>query len=173
MAQNRNRLQYQTGTSYIDGNTVRKRDYGGQYAVHDLNTAYRTSPAYEPEIREHKKPEKHIQRQPRGLTGISRASLLVLTLAIVATLYFCIDFLMMQYEVNKAEKDIVKMEKTLTTLKTENDAAYEQINTVYDLDYVYDVAVNELGMVYPNKNEVITYKKAEENYTRQYADIPD
>lgn len=171
MAQNRNR-QYQTRTSYIEGNTARKRDYNGQYAMQNYNTAYE-SPAAEPRIKEHTRPERQAHRQPRGLSGISKASLFVLTLAIGATLYFCIEFLMLQNEVSKMEKDIVTMEKNLAALKNENDAAYEQIKTVYDLDYVYNVAVNELGMVYPNKNEVITYKKAEESYTRQYADIPD
>ena len=56
------------------------------------------------------------------------------------------------------EKDIVSMEQNLT-IRNENDQRYEQINTVYDLDYVYNIAVNELGMVYPNNNEVILLKK--------------
>ena len=43
---------------------------------------------------------------------------------------------------------------------------------VYDLDYVYSIAVNELGMVYPNNNEVITFEAADDSYVRQYADIP-
>ena len=71
------------------------------------------------------------------------------------------------------ERDIISMERNLTAMKNENDAAYEQIEKVYDLDYVYNIAVNELGMVYPNNNEIITFKKADENYVRQYADIPD
>ncbi|HPU63160.1 MAG TPA: septum formation initiator family protein [Mobilitalea sp.] len=175
MAQNRSKQQYQTRTSYIDidGNTARKRELNGHHAVHNFNTAYKAAPVTEPKIREQARPERHVRTQPRGLAGISKASLFVLTLAIGATLYFCIEFLMLQNEVSRLEKDIIKMEKTLATMKNENDAAYEQINMVYDLDYVYSVAVNELGMVYPNNNEVITFKKAEESYIRQYADIPD
>ncbi|CRZ34651.1 septum formation initiator [Herbinix hemicellulosilytica] len=173
MAQNRSNFQYQTRTSYIDGNTARKRELSGRYAVNNYNTAYKAAPVTEPKIREHARPERQVRTQPKGLSGISKASLFVLTLAIGATLYFCIEFLMLQNEVSRLEKDIITMEKTLATMKNENDAAYEQINMVYDLDYVYNVAVNELGMVYPNNNEVITYKKAEESYIRQYADIPD
>jgi len=173
MAQNRSNLRYQTRTSYTDGNTARKRDYNGQYAVQNYNTAYKISPVTEPRIKEQPRPERQVHTQPRGLSGISKASLFIMTLAIGATLYFCIEFLMLQNEVSRMEKDIITMERTLATLKNENDAAYEQINTVYDLDYVYNVAVNELGMVYPNNNEIITFKKAEESYIRQYADIPD
>jgi len=65
------------------------------------------------------------------------------------------------------------MERTLSSKKNVNDAGYEQIDMVYDLDYVYNIAVNELGMVYPNNNEVITFDKATESYVRQYGDIPD
>ena len=47
-----------------------------------------------------------------------------------------------------------------------------RINTSLDLDYVYRVATEELGMVYPNKNQVILYNKTESEYVRQYEDIP-
>jgi hypothetical protein len=71
------------------------------------------------------------------------------------------------------DKTIVSMEKELTMKTNENDAAYEAVNTTYDLDYVYKVAVDELGMVYPNNNKVITYQSGDEDYVRQYEDIPD
>ena len=79
---------------------------------------------------------------------------------------------MLQHQVSKMEKEIVSMERTLSTMMNENDAAYEQIKMAYDLDYVYNIAVNELGMVYPNNNEVITFERTDESYVRQYADIP-
>ena len=62
--------------------------------------------------------------------------------------------------------------KELEFLKSENDALETRINTSLDLDYVYRVATEELGMVYPNKNQVILYNKTESEYVRQYEDIP-
>lgn len=175
MAQNIKRYQFQSGTSYTDGNTARKRDFSGQYAMPNINTAPKRQvrPIPEPRRRVEKQPERRVRSRPRELSGISKASLFVLTLAIGATLYFCIEFLMLQHQVSNMEKDIISKERTLATMKNENDAAYEQINMVYDLDYVYSIAVNELGMVYPNNNEIITFEKTEESYVRQYADIPD
>lgn len=172
MEANRKRYQYQD--NHIDGNTARKRNYAGQYARQNYNAVpdrpIRQIP--EPQRRE-LAPERQIHRQPRSLNGIGKASLLVLTIAIAATLYFCIEFLMLQHQVSKIERDIVSMERALAMKKNENDAAYEQINMVYDLDYVYSIAVYDLGMVYPNNNEIITFEKAEESYVRQYADIPN
>ena len=42
-----------------------------------------------------------------------------------------------------------------------------------DLDYVYKVATEELGMVYANKDQVRLYNKTESEYVRQYEDIPE
>ena len=167
MVAKRKRQPYQS-TGYIDGNTARKQGFIGQQAAHN----YYTVPDIERQRRQAPAPRRHIRRKPSTLTGISKTSLFLLTLAIGATLYFCIEFLMLQHEVSKMEKDIVSMEQNLAAIRNENDAAYEQINTVYDLDYVYNIAVNELGMVYPNNNEVILFEKADESFVRQYADIP-
>ena len=41
-----------------------------------------------------------------------------------------------------------------------------------DLDHVYKVATEELGMVYANKNQILLYDKTESEYVRQYEDIP-
>lgn len=169
MEANKRRYQHQTGTSYIEGNTVRKQEYlEDPFTWQDYNAL--------PDTRREKEipsPRRQARRQPKTLSGISMASLFVLTVAIATTLYFCIEYLKLQYEVGKIEKEIVTMEHTLTGMKNENDAAYEQINMVYDLDYVYRVAVEELGMVYPNNNQVITYKNSAESYVRQYQDIPE
>ncbi len=171
MEVNKRRYQFENNrTSYVEGNTVRKLS-----AVPDTRREepVRTpSPIRQPQPERRQSPGRQGQRQPRMMSGISMTSMLVLTMAIVATLYFCVQYLMLQHDVTSMEKDIVKMEHTLTTMKNENDAAYSQVNATYDLDYIYRVAVGELGMVYPNKNTVITYRGKDEGYVRQYQDIP-
>lgn len=161
MEASRKRYQYDNRrTGYIEGNTARK-----------LNTA--------PDIRREREPyqapspRRQVQRQPRSLSGINFGSLLVLTIAVIATVYVCVEYLQLQTEVSQMNKSIISLESRLKTLTHDNDAALEQINTAYDMDYVYQVAVEELGMVYPNKNEVITYQRGSEDYVRQYEDIPD
>lgn len=145
-------------TRYIEGNTVRKLN-----AVPE-----RREEQYEVPSR-----KKHVKSAPKTLNGIGKASLLVLTAAVAVTLYFCVDYLMLQSRIAVTRKQITQKEQELKTLISENDAAYEQINTAYDLDYVYRVAVEEFGMVYPKDNIVISYKSDVEDYVRQYADIPE
>ncbi|MBB2182706.1 septum formation initiator family protein [Lachnospiraceae bacterium MD1] len=149
--------QYNAGTSYVEGNTVRK-----------LNAApniHREQPLSVPS------PHRQIKRQPVS-SGMTLASLLVLTIAIIATVYVCVDYLKLQYNVNQMEKSIITLEREVTEMTKVNDAAYEDINETYDLEYIYEVAVNDLGMVYPNNNTVITYEPSEDGYVRQFEDIP-
>jgi cell division protein FtsL len=155
------RYQYDdTRTSYVEGNTVRK---------------LRVAPDIRREEEQYEIPQRRLKERSRkkALSGISFASLIVLTVAIITTVYVCVDYLMVQNKITVMNKQIVSMEKQITVLTKENDAAYEAINSAVDMDEVYRVAVEELGMVYPNKNEVITYESGSSDYVRQYEDIPE
>lgn len=147
-------------TSYVDGNTVRK-----------LNAA--PERRREEQIYETPAPSRKKHKQTVAFSGINLASLMVLTVATAISVFVCVEYLQLQMKVSSMEKSIVSMEKNLITLTNENDAAYASIDTQIDLDYIYQVAVSELGMVYPNNNEVITYESNDVGYVRQYEDIPN
>ncbi len=147
-------------TSYIEGNTARKLN-----VVPDIRR--------EEQQYEIPSPRRQERRQPKAFSGVNLASFLVLTIAVITTVYVCVDYLKLQYNVSRMDKAIITLEEDLTTLTNENDAAYNLVNTAYDLNYVYQVAVEELGMVYPNNNTVISYQSSEADYVRQYEDIPE
>ena len=44
--------------------------------------------------------------------------------------------------------------------------------TGIDMEHVKDVAMNELGMVYISKKQIITYNQQDSDYVRQYEKIP-
>ncbi len=157
------RRQYQaedSRTSYVDGNTVRK-----------LNAA--PERRREERIHEMPAPRRQKHKKTTAFSGINLASLMVLTVATAISVFVCVEYLQLQMKVSSMEKSIVTMEKKLITLTNENNAAYASIDTQIDLDYIYQVAVGELGMVYPNKNEIITYQSNDDGYVRQYEDIPN
>lgn len=156
-----NKKNYQreyTRTSYIEGNTVRKLN-----AVPDRREEQYEIPS----------PRRQESRQPKALPGINITSLLILTAAIVATLFLCVDYIKVQSDINRIEKQIASKQEELITLTKNNDAAYEAVNTTYDLDYIYQVAVEEYGMVYPKDSSVIKYQGNDEDYVKQYEDIPE
>ncbi|NLZ83328.1 MAG: cell division protein FtsL [Clostridiales bacterium] len=160
MEAKKRRKAINNGTSYINGNAALK--YNNAPDIRREREQYEVT-----------SPKPRQRRNTKKLQSLSLGSLFILTIAIVATLYICVEYLKLQYNANHMEKTIVSMEKTLSDMKDVNKATYDQINLVYDLDYVYRVAVEEYGMVYPNNNSVITYNSNSAGYVRQYRDIPE
>lgn len=83
------------------------------------------------------------------------------------------SYLKLQSSVTARLNHIESLEESIEKLKGDNDALLTRINTSVDLDYVYKVATEELGMVYANKDQVRLYNKTESEYVRQYEDIPE
>ena len=97
---------------------------------------------------------------------------IMLTLAVFCVLVICVNYLHIQSDISTRLANIEKLEKGVEQLKAENDALETRTNTSIDLDYIYKVATEELGMVYANRNQVRLYDKTESEYVRQYEDIP-
>jgi cell division protein FtsL len=97
---------------------------------------------------------------------------LMLTAAVVCTLFICIKYLHIQSSITTNIHGIEVQEAKLEKLRTENNALEMSIKTSVDLDHVYKVATEELGMVYANKDQILHYDKTESEYVRQNEDIP-
>jgi hypothetical protein len=146
-------------TTYVEGNTVRKLS-----AVPDFQREER-----QVELPSRRRQE---QNQPKALSGINLASLLVLIVAISVTVFVCFEYLSLQTDVTQLGKQAEKSQQTLTALTKENDATMDKLNAAVDMDKIYKTAVQEYGMVYPNKNTIISFKSSDDSFVRQYEDIP-
>ena len=120
-----------------------------------------------------KQPVREVRRTPRVNTSIDMFSLLVLMVAMVATLFTSIGYLKVQSNITQMNKQISESEIKLLKIQNQNSAALSKINTSLDLNYIYQVATNDLGMVYPDDNQVITYESTLSEYVKQYEDIPE
>ena len=49
----------------------------------------------------------------------------------------------------------------------------KRLSTSVDLNTVKDVAMNQLGMVYAGKDQIIYYSVDEDDYMNQYGEIPE
>ena len=113
---------------------------------------------------------KHAPKLSHGIDFVSM-SLLVVAMAI--TLYLCYNYLQVQGNIVQLERDVAVLEQELDTVLAENAALEDSLNGQVNWDEVYRTAVGELGMVYPNNNEVITYESTEQGHVIQYKDIPE
>ena len=161
--QNRN-----LSASYISGTAVRK--YSQTYEVErryvykpkKVNTVKKK---YMEEIDKKRIKEVSLQMHPVYL------SLLVVALFVILCLGY--NYLSIDAKVISDLKQIEKLEKDLDVLKNENDGLESSIKSFRpDLDYVYKVATEELGMVKADRSQIKTYTNSEKEYVRQYEDIP-
>ncbi len=146
-------------TEYEEGSAVRK-------LVPERETRRERRPGVVQETQEH--------RQEKTWMAADIVSMFLLAATICATVYLCISYLMVQSDISQLDKSISALEKKITNVAKENDAVQAVLdNEITDLDYIYQMAVGVLGMVYPNNNEVVYYEQEDTGYFRQYHDIPE
>lgn len=146
---------------YIEGNTVRK-----------------IQPLERPERRqgsgrqEPKRQHRNQQSRRESIQYVNVFYTVFLAAAACMVLWSCVNYLQLQAETTSRIKNISALEMQLEELRKENDDNYTRIMTSVDLDYIKDVAINELGMVYAGQDQVIMYDGGTRIYVRQSGEIP-
>lgn len=157
---NRRRMTSQRQAVYVEGTAARNL-----YVVPNENPRKReTVPEKKREVR------REIRTQTLPLSG---ASVLVLTAAAILTLIICVQYVQLQSEITFRLRTINQLETELNDLTILNNEADKRINCFIDLDYIYKVATEELGMHYANEGQITLYNNSGAEYVRQYKDIPE
>lgn len=113
------------------------------------------------------------QRNQSKASYISAGYVVCLAVAGVATLLICINYLRLNASITSRMDSIAKLQLELEHQKAANDELRTAIDTACDLNHVYQVATQDLGMVYANQNQILLYDKTESEYVRQNEDIPE
>lgn len=146
--------------AYVQGNTVRKLEPS------------RVPVKRTPDEERRPSVNHNVRRNREKALHMDLPYVIMLTIAAVCSLCLCVNYLHVQTSITARIHNIASLEQKLEALKSENDALETSINTSIDLDHVYQVATEELGMVYANKDQVLLYKQTESEYVRQNEDIP-
>ena len=145
---------------YVDGNVVRKVETSVP------KKAPKTSAG------EVAKTNRMIRKNRERALSMDLPYLVVMSAAVAVMLLLCVNYIAIQSKLTSTIKQTQKNESNLEKLRNENDSMENMIATYVDLDHIYDVATNKLGMIYARKNQVITCEKTESEYVRQFEDIP-
>lgn len=164
--ENQRRQKYGT-SSYVSGNTVRKLAAAPQRRYEEYEIPKEVEITEEDRIAIRKK-RKAIHRANRlnflYTVGVS---------AIIITIFaICLQYLNVQSQVKTNSTAVTKLQSELNELTNSNDELELEINAGIDYEQIYNTAVNELGMVYPERDQVITYDAGVSEYVKQYHDIP-
>lgn len=144
--------------SYINGNTVRN---------------FQTAPGQQRELeRSPKEISNHIRKNRDKALSMNAGYVFFLAIAVCVTLGTCIKYLEIQADMSKRMNNIASLETKITDLKSDNDEMYSRINSSIDLEKIKKIAMEQLGMVYATKDQVVLYDSKESDYVRQYQDIP-
>ena len=135
----------------IDGNTVRK---------------IQVIPQEEPVRRT-------TSRNRARTRAMSRGYVMFLAVVSAAALFMCVRYLQMKSAITTQTKEIATAESELSQLKADNDALYNSVISSVDLEKIKDKAMNELGMTYPQEDQIYQFDTAGNSYVRQYKDVPD
>ncbi len=54
-----------------------------------------------------------------------------------------------------------------------NDDEYSKIVNAVDYDYIRQVAIEELGMVYASEDQIVSYTRENSDYVRQLTGLSD
>ena len=153
-------------TYYVNGSTVRQLE---------------ALPARKEGIDRRKVQEEQQKRRRRNAARRNRERTLYMSKGYVAFLTVCVgivafaavSLIQIQSQVTQRMEHIAALESQLTDLKADNDARYKEIVTAVDLEYIKDVAMNELGMQYATEDQIIYYSVENNNFMDQYSDIPN
>ena len=104
---------------------------------------------------------------------MSRGYVAFLTICVGIVAFAAVALVQIQSQVTQRMEHIAALESQITDLKADNDARYKEIVTSVDLDYIKDVAMNQLGMQYATEDQIIYYSVENNNFMDQYSDIPE
>lgn len=143
---------------YVYGNTVRRLE---------------VVPEMEPSKKEQRIPKNSIRKNREKAKHMNPAYVMFLSVACVVTFVVCFHYIQLRSEITGRMENIAALESKLSDLKIENDAEYSRANSSIDLEEIKRIAMEELGMVYADKDQVVMYEDKEAEYFRQYEDIPN
>lgn len=157
------RRAQQRMAAYVDGNTVRRAEPAERPEYQERRRRQETAPY----VRE------HIRRNQEKALSMDLPYVLMLSAAAVCALVICVGYLHQQSAMQARLDHIETLEQQVENQRAENDTLETRINTSVNLDYIYKVATEELGMVYAGKDQVLLHDQTESEYIRQNEDIPN
>ncbi|MDO4343428.1 MAG: hypothetical protein Q4C50_01370 [Eubacteriales bacterium] len=156
-SRNGQRHSQRNTTTYIDGNVVRH---------------IQTAPNRSPQQKNRTRASVNTRRNRERALNMTMPYVVFLTAATIATVFLCVNYLKLQAAGTTYRKEIATLESQLSTARLANDNAYEDAVSSVNMENVKEIAVKQLGMVYADEGQVITYNSQDGDYIRQYGEIP-
>lgn len=164
---------------YIDGSTVRKLDY---YAAEPARRAV-PDEMPKPQVRP-KKPAANPNTRTKTKTNTAKRIKdrrwvddfkhgfgMICAAAVVVCL--CFYILKLSADVKDGKNKIANLRTQLNAQLDENAEYSSGLDSMVNLEEIYNIATNELGMVYSEPGQTVYYSQSNDDYVVQYKDVPE
>lgn len=151
---------------YIDGTTV--REFGPQ----PVRKPGKSKEELE-RIRRKKIRRNAARRNREKAMYMSRSNVVFLSFCVLMVSMAASGVVYFQSQMTHKVKEIAALESQINDLKADNDEQYKRVMGSVDLDHIKEVAINDLGMRYPTRDQIVYYTVDKTNFMDQYQDIPE
>ncbi|MBE5884006.1 MAG: LapA family protein [Lachnospiraceae bacterium] len=90
---------------------------------------------------------------------------------LVGALFACgmvlINYVQLQAELTNKRQEVAILESELNSMRLANDEEYSRITSSIDLEQIKRIAIGELGMVYAEEGQIISYTNEGNDYMRR------
>jgi len=141
------------GDYYVDGNTARKLDV-------------------REEIKKTPNKKQNTQNRKKPVRKMSFGYVVFMVAVVAIASVVMINYLSVRSQNTAILKTISEKESQLNSLKLANDEEYSRIISSVDLEYVKEVAINDLNMQYADEGQIVVVSATGDDYVRQYEKMP-
>ena len=147
---------------YTEGNTVRQV----AQPLPDRHTRER-------EIREERERRKRQERRKmQRMMRKKRIYAMYVAMVAATVVGLFVGYINLTNSITTHMDNISALEQNISDLKASNSATESRIASQTNLGEIKAVAVNEMGMVYANADQIVYYDMESSDYMNQYHNIP-
>lgn len=168
------------------GNRASRQGYVGGSAApaRAPQPARRSRPVTQPQPARKKKQGSHLTDRERRELAARRAESKAVTnaqirytagmvVAIVIAVALCCYLLKLTSEVKSEKESVATLKSQVATQLDENTGYSAGLDSMTDLDEIYNIATTKLGMVYSQPGQTLYYSQNSDDYVVQYKDVPE
>ena len=167
------------------GNRASRQEYVGGSAApaRAPQPARRSRPVTQPQPARKKKQGSHLTDRERRELAARRAESKAVTnaqirytagmvVAIVIAVALCCYLLKLTSEVKSEKESVATLKSQVAAQLDENTGYSAGLDSMTDLDEIYNIATTKLGMVYSQPGQTLYYSQNSDDYVVQYKDVP-
>lgn len=144
---------------YVYGNAVPKPEYEYGYQEPKHGHSHQIS--------------NQVEQNRSQALQMNKAYVVFLAVAAILALIVCVNYIQLRSELTSRSRNITVLQERLASINEENTTKYNVIMDSVNLEEVRTKAMNELGMVYANENQIVQYDNGTGDYIKQYEAIPE